>query len=109
MLTNEVYETFLRLSKVRRLDTKRVFLYEGKSIGDIKTGFKAACRRAGVTENHQENGFTFHDLRHRAATNMRRAGIPTSVVMKIMGWKSIEMYSDTTRLNRETFARRPRL
>ena len=92
ILTEEVYDTFQRLSKVRRLDTKRVFLYEGKSIAGIKTGFTAACRRSGVLENHKENGFTFHDLRHCSATNMRRAGIPSSVVMKIMGWKSIEMY-----------------
>jgi len=47
-MTPAVYQVFVELWKERRLDTNRVFLYNDKAIQRIATGFKAACRRAGV-------------------------------------------------------------
>ncbi|MCZ6802168.1 MAG: tyrosine-type recombinase/integrase, partial [Nitrospirae bacterium] len=78
---------------VRRLSTNRVFLYERKPVAEIKVGFKAALRRAGIED------FRFHDLRHCAATNLRRAGIDTLTAMKIVGHKSERMHRRYNNIN----------
>ncbi|MDA2909796.1 tyrosine-type recombinase/integrase [Nitrospiraceae bacterium AH_259_D15_M11_P09] len=85
-LTPEVRSALADLSKVRRLDTSRVFLYQGKSVQEIKKAFKRAVLAAGI-----EN-LRFHDLRHCAATNLRRAGVDTMTAMRIIGHKSEKMH-----------------
>lgn len=85
-MTPDVYAAFCELAKVRRLDTQRVFLYKGRPLKNLRTAFAAACRRAGV------KGLRFHDLRHTAATNLRRAGVDTMTAMKIVGHKSEQMH-----------------
>ena len=42
-----------------------------------KTGFKAACRRAGIT------GLRFHDLRRSFGTRLHRNGVPIGVIQKL--------------------------
>ena len=66
--------------------TNRVFLYKGRGLGEIKTAVKTAIKRAGLHD------FRFHDLRHCAATNLRRAGVDTVTAMKIIGHKSEKMH-----------------
>ena len=85
-MTPSVYEVFLELRQERRLDTNRVFLYNEKGLQRIGTGFKAACRRAGITN------LGIHDFRHTASTNLRRAGVDTATAMKIVGYKSDRMH-----------------
>jgi integrase len=85
-LTPAVQSALYELSKVRHLTTKHVFLYEGQPIKSIKTAFKRAKRVSGV------EGFRFHDLRHCAATNLRRAGVDTATAMRIVGHKSEKMW-----------------
>jgi integrase len=72
--------------KVRNLGHNRVFTYKGQPITSIKTCFKTACRKAGITN------FRFHDLRHTFNTNMRKAGVDKSVIMKITGHKTPSMF-----------------
>jgi integrase len=36
--------------------------------------------------------FRFHDLRHCASTNLRRAGVGTATAMKIIGHRSEKMW-----------------
>jgi len=79
-------EVFVDLWKERRLDTNRAFLYKDEAIQRIGTGFKAACRRAGITN------LRIHDFRHTASTNLRRAGVDTATAMKIVGYKSDRMH-----------------
>jgi len=74
------------LYKVRYLHEQHVFLVGGKSVQSIKTAFNAACRRAEV------KGFRFHDFRHTAITNMRRAGIDHLTIMRITGHKTLEVF-----------------
>jgi len=64
----------------------RVFTFGGKPLRTIHGAFTAACRRAGI------GGLRFHDLRHTAATNLRRAGVHTQIAMKIVGHKSDVMH-----------------
>jgi integrase len=85
-MTPAVYQVFMELRQERRLDTNRVFLYNDKAIQRIGTGFKAACRRAGITN------LRIHDFRHTASTNLRRAGVDTATAMKIVGHKSDRMH-----------------
>jgi integrase len=85
-MTPAVKEELRKLNKVRQLNCSFVFLYEGHSIQRIKRAFGGACRRAGI------KNFRFHDLRHCAATNLRRAGVDTLTAMKIVGHKSEKMH-----------------
>ena len=85
-MTPAVIEELQRLNKVRQLHCSSVFLYDGHSIQRIKRGFEGACKRAGIED------FRFHDLRHCAATNLRRAGVDTITAMKIIGHKSEKMH-----------------
>lgn len=85
-LTPAVRLALNELAKVRRLNTNHVFLYAGQPIKSIKTAFKRAKRVSGV------EGFRFHDLRHCAATNLRRAGVDTATAMRIVGHKSEKMW-----------------
>ena len=85
-MTPAVYQAFSELRHERRLDTNRVFLYKEKPIQRIGTAFKAACRRAGITN------LRIHDFRHTASTNLRRAGVDTATAMKIVGHKSDRMH-----------------
>ena len=63
-----------------------VFQFEGKPIKRVKRAFHMAVRKAGVQD------LCFHDLRHCAATNLRRAGVDTVTAMKIVGHKSEKMH-----------------
>ena len=85
-MTPAVNQVFIELRQERRLDTNRVFLYNGKPILRIGTAFKAACRRAGIIN------LRIHDFRHTASTNLRRAGVDTATAMKIVGHKSDRMH-----------------
>jgi integrase len=85
-LTVTLTDRLKDLYKVRYLHEPHVFLLDGKSVQSVKTAFKAACRRAGI------KGFRFHDFRHTAVTNMRRAGIDHLTIMRITGHKTLEVF-----------------
>jgi integrase len=85
-LTADLTVSLRGLYKVRYLHEPHVFLVDGNSIQSVKTAYKAACRRAGI------KGFRFHDFRHTAITNMRRAGIDHLTIMRITGHKTMEVF-----------------
>jgi integrase len=60
----------LRRTRKRGSDLGYVLHINGKRIGNIKKGFAAACRRAGL------KGVSPHTLRHTAATWIVQAGVP---------------------------------
>ena len=63
-----------------------VFTRNGKPLKEIREAFNGACERAGIED------FRFHDLRHMAITNMRRAGVNDIVRMAITGHKTYEAH-----------------
>jgi integrase len=69
-----------------RCATGHVFHRNGKPIKSIRGAFEGACREAGLTDFH------FHDLRHTAVTNMRRAGVDSLTAMKITGHKTMAVF-----------------
>ena len=85
-LTPELTAVFRDLYKVRYLGQDRVFLRNGESIQSIRTAFDKAKERAKIVN------FRFHDTRHCAATNMRRAGVDVTTAMEIVGHKSVQMF-----------------
>ena len=91
-LYNELVTLPNRLSGIG--EDNHVFQYMGKPLNSIDTGLKRACERAGILYGRKiKGGFTFHDLRHTFNTNMRKAGVDKSVIMKITGHSSEEMFN----------------
>ena len=77
----------------KAIHKNHVFLFKGKPIRDIRTALARACRDAGIPYGRGEkNGFVFHDTRHCFNTNMRKSGVPESVIMKITGHSTREMF-----------------
>ena len=86
----DVLEVFERLGENPRRIHGKVF-----GIKSIRSSFDTACKNLGI------KNLRIHDFRHTAATNMRKSGIATSVVMKICGWKSVQMFMRYDRVAEE--------
>ena len=83
------------LTKQKSTDPER-FLFttgEGNILGNFRRSFQRACKRAGI------KGLCFHDFRHTAITNMRKAEVNISVIMAISGHKNMAMYRRYNRVN----------
>jgi len=83
------------LTRQKRRDPER-FLFtteKGNLLSNFRRGFQRACRRAGI------KGLCFHDFRHTAITNMRKAGVNISVIMAISGHKTIAMFKRYNRID----------
>ena len=86
----------------------------GSPVRDIGVTWERACSRVGVgrtvcadcsspmdsgkacpkckSRRSLYSGLIFHDLRRTAARNLRRAGIPETVIMKIGGWRTRSVF-----------------
>lgn len=83
----------------RGLHTDRVFLRYGQPFDEIKHSFQAACRKAKI-----EN-FTFHDLRHCALNNLRKAGNDFFQIMAMSGHKTISVFKRYNLVTEEELSR----
>jgi len=84
------------LKKVpKTLNCPYVFTHRGKKMSDPKEGFWNACERAGIKDLH------FHDLRHCAVTNFRKAGVPENTIMSISGHKTHSVFRRYDQIDRE--------
>jgi integrase len=63
-----------------------VFTRRGRQITAIREIFARVCRDAGLHD------VVFHDLRHTATTNLRRAGVDALTAMKITGHKTMAVF-----------------
>jgi integrase len=70
----------------RGLHTDRVFLFDGKPFNEFKRSWKTALKNAGIT------GFVFHDLRHCALNNLRKAGNDFFQIMALSGHKTMSVF-----------------
>jgi integrase len=68
------------LESARQIATCPYVIEHGsKPIGSVKTGTRAAARRAGL------HGVTAHVLRHTGATWMALAGVPLDQISRLLG------------------------
>ena len=77
------------------LGSPYVFNFRGHGLKDPKTAFLRACQRANISDFH------FHDLRHCAVTNFRKAGVSDSTIMSISGHKTHAVFRRYDRIDRE--------
>ena len=92
-LTEGLLDLLKRTPKT--LGSPYVFTHKGKRIQSVKTAFLRACRMVGI------GNFKFHDLRHCAVTNLRKAGVSDSVIMSISGHKTYAMFKRYYRIDRK--------
>ena len=86
----------------RHINNPHVFLFRGKPVSDIRRGLVKACEESNIVYGrNKKNGFTFHDTRHTFNTNMRKAGVPESVIMAITGHSTREMFDRYNTVDRE--------
>jgi integrase len=86
-LSPDLKALFTALRKTRGLHEQQVFLRNGKPIRYMRKAFDTACADAKIENFH------FHDLRHTAITNMRRAGIDPMTIMRISGHKTMVCFT----------------
>jgi integrase len=77
--------TWLEWSRDHANGSPRVFHNDGEPIKDFRGAWSSACKSAGVPD------LKFHDLRRTAVRNMRRAGVPQVVRMRITGHRTDSM------------------
>ncbi|MGA9061849.1 MAG: site-specific integrase [Terracidiphilus sp.] len=63
-----------------------VFTRGNKPIRDFRKSWENLCTAAGVP------ALLFHDLRRSAARNLRAAGVPEEIIMRIAGWKTSNVF-----------------
>ena len=78
-------ETWLRWSRDNADGCERVFHRDGQPFKEFGLSWLRACEAAGVPT------VKFHDLRRTAVGNMRRAGVPQVVRMRISGHRTDSM------------------
>jgi integrase len=85
-LTGPLLALVARRWALRVLTCPFVFHRAGVRIRTFKGPWNAACARVGLPR------MLFHDLRRSAARNLRRAGVPEHVIMRLGGWRSPSMF-----------------
>jgi integrase len=77
-----IYGDMAKFLEVQARESEYLFARGSEPIRDFRESWSVACRAAGVP------GLLFHDLRRTAVRNLRRAGVPESVIMKITGHRT---------------------
>jgi integrase len=87
-MTNEVYQ-LLSACVAGKGPTDFVFTRDGDNsrIHDFRKAWSSTCERAGCP------ALMFHDLRRTAARNLRRLGVSETVIMKVGGWLTREIFT----------------
>jgi len=92
-----------KMGRIREAgDDNHVFQFRGKPVTKFRTALRRACKKAGIQYGRSaQGGFVFHDLRHTFNTNMRKAGVPESVIMEITGHSTREMFDRYNKVDEE--------
>jgi len=84
----EVMEVLKKALKIRSLDMEKVFHRNGKPItkSTVREAHESICKKTKI-----EN-FTFHDFRHTAINNWRKAGHDYFKIMAASGHRTISVF-----------------
>lgn len=86
-----LYEVLNNISKA--IHDPHVFLFKEKPVGDIRTALKEAYKKAEIPYGRfVKDIFVFHDLGHTFKTNMKKAGVLESFIMRVTGNSTREMF-----------------
>jgi integrase len=88
----------VRSGAVFRRPDGKPYLAKDDGGGQIKTGFRGACRRAGVVDFHP------HDCRHTWATWHYAANRDIAALMRLGGWRSTAMVLRYAHINSDDLA-----
>lgn len=95
-LTGQALTLMQQHAKVRRLNTQLVFPNAaGTKPLSIRDAFNRAVERAGITD------FTFHDLRHSAASYLAMSGASMMEIAEILGHKTLAMVKRYSHLSEQ--------
>ena len=61
-------------------------------IGDFKKAWTTTCKKAGFAVGRKGGGFTFHNTRHTAVTNLVNAGVPAHEAMAVSGHRTRSVF-----------------
>ena len=90
-LSNDVHEMFREWSKVRRIDTPKIFPSKTNANQGIllERPWRTALKKAGIED------FKWHDLRHSTASYLAMSGVPMRSIAEILGHKTCLLYTST--------------
>ena len=90
-----LWKIFQGAAKFRSLCHDFMFTFKGRPIKDLRGRFEEALRRAKI------DNFWFHDLRRTFNTNMRKAKMDQTVIMKLKGHKIPSMFNRYNTMDQE--------
>ena len=99
-LRGHALELLKEKSKVRRLDTNRLFPSKKNPLNsfDFRAPFVRALKEAGIED------FRWHDLRHSCASYLAMEGVPMRTIAEILGHRTLQMVQRYTHLSPEHLA-----
>ena len=92
-LVGRAQELVQMLWDERRLTTKYLFQIDGKPLGQLKSEWGRACKKAGLTAGLKRGGYVFHNTRHSCLTNLAAEGVPDTVARSISGHRTPSVHA----------------
>lgn len=96
-LTEDVLEMLRNRSKIRRIDTAKVFPSKSNPKQSIllERPWRTALKKAQIED------FRWHDLRHSAASYLAMSGTPMRSIAEILGHKTLQMVKRYSHLSQD--------